>query len=471
MTSVLIVGDDPELRATLARDLTAHSFEVRTAGSLDHALTMLTEQSVDVLLAELRIHSDGDGLELLRRVHESSSLTRAVMMSGAASAQDYQAATQLGAVRVLWKPFSNADLLSAIQEALESRTGFRGNIHGLSLIDLLQMMHFARRSVTVGIRGPTSGNIHMQDGEIIDAESASLGGEEALQSLLSSPSGAIHTSVLGKRARTIRREFEPLLLDVLRQIDEKHESEPESGFDFAFPVSSRRPSLGLTPQASATQAAATQAAVTQAVELSQSGVPSTVKRLAALIPQPPRTERTPNLTITAPNPIVKDLPVTPRTPAVAPAPPPSAPRQSAPPSENTRQRKIDQACRDVVNKVQGASACGVVDLENGVLLGAHSETGLSEELEMVLARAAVDLFRGPSVTQSERMMRAHRGVPEDGQHYFHEIHISSTHNYHFAKTIKQGRAVIMLVTKKTTNVGMGWAMLRSVIPLVEPNVP
>jgi hypothetical protein len=29
----------------------------------------------------------------------------------------------------------------------------------------------------------------------------------------------------------------------------------------------------------------------------------------------------------------------------------------------------------------------------------------------------------------------------------------------------------MLVTKKTTNVGMGWAMLRSVIPLVEPHIP
>jgi hypothetical protein len=74
------------------------------------------------------------------------------------------------------------------------------------------------------------------------------------------------------------------------------------------------------------------------------------------------------------------------------------------------------------------------------------------------------------VTKSEQMIRAHRGVPEDGEHYFNEIHIASVNNYHFAKTVKKGRAAIMLVTKKTTNVGMGWAMLRSVIPLVEPHI-
>jgi hypothetical protein len=37
--------------------------------------------------------------------------------------------------------------------------------------------------------------------------------------------------------------------------------------------------------------------------------------------------------------------------------------------------------------------------------------------------------------------------------------------------VKQGKAVIMLVTKKTTNIGMGWAQLKAVIPAVEPLVP
>jgi hypothetical protein len=43
--------------------------------------------------------------------------------------------------------------------------------------------------------------------------------------------------------------------------------------------------------------------------------------------------------------------------------------------------------------------------------------------------------------------------------------------YHFAKVIKGGKAVMMLVTKKTTNIGMGWAQVKSAIPAVEPHVP
>ena len=71
----------------------------------------------------------------------------------------------------------------------------------------------------------------------------------------------------------------------------------------------------------------------------------------------------------------------------------------------------------------------------------------------------------------EQAVRAHRGVPEDSAHYFDEIHVTSAHNYHFAKCLKQGRYVVVLVTKKTTNIGMGWAQLKAVIPNIEPLLP
>jgi hypothetical protein len=133
--------------------------------------------------------------------------------------------------------------------------------------------------------------------------------------------------------------------------------------------------------------------------------------------------------------------------------------------------KIDDACRDVVAKVDGALACGVVDLDTGMLLGIHNAAQYTQTLNEIVAAATMDLFRGPNVGRIEQMVRVQRGVPENGAHYFQEIHISSEHNYHFAKTIRQGKAVIMLVTKKSTNIGMGWAMLKSVIPNVEPLVP
>lgn len=133
--------------------------------------------------------------------------------------------------------------------------------------------------------------------------------------------------------------------------------------------------------------------------------------------------------------------------------------------------KIDDACRDVVGKVDGAVAAGVVDLDTGMLLGVHNAAQYTQTLNEIVAAACMDLFRGPNISRIEQMVRQHRGVPENGEHYFQEIHVTSTNNYHFAKTVKNGRAVIMLVTRKTTNIGMGWAQLKAVIPTIEPLVP
>lgn len=133
--------------------------------------------------------------------------------------------------------------------------------------------------------------------------------------------------------------------------------------------------------------------------------------------------------------------------------------------------EIDDACKEVVGRVDGAVACGVIDLDTGMLLGIFNAAQYTQALNEVVAAACMDLFRGPNIARVEQMVRAHRGVPENGERYFQEVHITSTNNYHFAKVINNGNAVVMLVTKKTTNIGMGWAQLKSIIPIVEPLVP
>lgn len=133
--------------------------------------------------------------------------------------------------------------------------------------------------------------------------------------------------------------------------------------------------------------------------------------------------------------------------------------------------KIDDACKQVAEEVDGAVACGVVDLDTGMLLGIHNTSQYTQTLNEVVAAATMDVFRGPNVSKIEQMVRAHRGEQESGEHYFEEVHFTSKNNFHFAKTIKGGKAVMMLVTKKTTNIGMGWASLKKVIPTVEPLVP
>lgn len=219
MTSVLIVDDDATLRGTLSRCLSTQGHHVSDAGSLSEALAALYEAPADVIVTDLR--SDGvDGLQLIRQAREVSPSSRAILMSASASARDHQTAMTLGAVKVLCKPFSSRDLISAVQQAIDCEVGYRGSLYGLSLIDVLQIFHYGHRSITISLTGLVSGQIHFENGEIIHATHAELTGEDALQALLTQSSGAICAAPAMEVPTTIIRPFDALLLDLLRLVDE-----------------------------------------------------------------------------------------------------------------------------------------------------------------------------------------------------------------------------------------------------------
>ncbi|MFT3692702.1 MAG: response regulator [Kofleriaceae bacterium] len=220
MTSVLIVDDDDSFRKTIGRDLGNQGFEVALASGVDEALAALSAKPIDVLLTDLRM-PDADGIDLLAQVREVSARTRAILMSGFATARDYQRAIECGAVRVLCKPFTSSELMQAIRQAVDCETGFRGNIHGLSLIDLLQMFHYARRSVAIVVDSWAPGHLFLDEGRIIHAIYRELTGEQALRAILAMPAGSLRTMVLPDGTPcSITRDFSTLLLDSLRTIDE-----------------------------------------------------------------------------------------------------------------------------------------------------------------------------------------------------------------------------------------------------------
>lgn len=133
--------------------------------------------------------------------------------------------------------------------------------------------------------------------------------------------------------------------------------------------------------------------------------------------------------------------------------------------------RIDATCKQVVNSMDGAVACGVLDLDTGEMLGIHTMPECTQELNEATAVAAMDLFRGPSLGHIGRMVRAEARLPEPCEDHVHEVHVTSEHGQRFAKTIRDGKAVMMVVTRKTTILGMGWAQLKATLPQVEPLVP
>ena len=125
MPSVLIVDDEPNIRRMVGALLSAEGYEVRDAPDGRAGLARATEVEPDVVLLDLMMPGDLDGLATLARVREAVPDVPVVMMSGRAGLSDAVQATKLGAFNFLEKPLSPEGVLLALASALELRQARR----------------------------------------------------------------------------------------------------------------------------------------------------------------------------------------------------------------------------------------------------------------------------------------------------------------------------------------------------------
>src|SRR5690606_31116500 len=79
------------------------------------------------------------------------------------------------------------------------------------------------------------------------------------------------------------------------------------------------------------------------------------------------------------------------------------------------------------------------------------------------------LWNGWSDGRQEQLLSQQRGEPIKDS--FEEVFISSPKVYHFMVAIKEKGAVVVMVTKKSTNQGMGWAALRNALASIKDTLP
>jgi DNA-binding response OmpR family regulator len=116
MAKVLVVDDDADLLALVARRLRHAGHRVQEAGCGLDAETVIRDMGVpDVLVLDVNM-PDVDGLQLLSRVRRQTGQTDlpAVFLSGRIAAEDISAGQALGAI-YLTKPFVNSALLRAVE--------------------------------------------------------------------------------------------------------------------------------------------------------------------------------------------------------------------------------------------------------------------------------------------------------------------------------------------------------------------
>jgi CheY-like chemotaxis protein len=217
MTSVLLVNRDPELLASLERDLNARGYDATGTHDTAEALAILSRRAMDVVVADLGALGAN---VLLEEVSARSPRTLALVTSKEVGIRDYAQAIESGAVGVLRAPVRSPDMLHALRAALELEASFPRNLGGLPLIDVLLMAHRSRRSLEIVVEGWSAGHIFLERGELIHAGLRDLLGEPALPRILGLPAGSVRAVVLPPSTpRSISRAFRPVLLDALRALD------------------------------------------------------------------------------------------------------------------------------------------------------------------------------------------------------------------------------------------------------------
>jgi len=115
---VLVVEDEALIRWSIAETLAEHGHSVVEAGSAAGAVQALRDvpEPIDVVLLDLRLPDSSD-LELLTRIRRLRPESAVVMMTAFGSPDVARHALELGAYRVVDKPFDMDALEHLLREA------------------------------------------------------------------------------------------------------------------------------------------------------------------------------------------------------------------------------------------------------------------------------------------------------------------------------------------------------------------
>ena len=119
---VLVVDDEPLIRWSLAETLTDLGYQVVESGDAGSARSAVRDASrqFDVVLLDFRL-PDSEDLSLLASLRQSTPKSQIILMTAFGTPEVVRGALDLGAYRVVNKPFEMQDLANLVAEAGASR--------------------------------------------------------------------------------------------------------------------------------------------------------------------------------------------------------------------------------------------------------------------------------------------------------------------------------------------------------------
>ncbi len=117
---LLIVDDDPDFRASLARRFLRRGYRTEQAADANEALALLERRQFDVAILDM-VMPGMSGLELLKLLKQANPDCEAIMLTGQGTIETAVEAMKQGAFDYLTKPFPLSELEARIEKAAERR--------------------------------------------------------------------------------------------------------------------------------------------------------------------------------------------------------------------------------------------------------------------------------------------------------------------------------------------------------------
>ncbi len=136
---ILVVDDSVETLELIKRNLDSKGYLVFTSDNVADAIIFLDTTPVDLVITDLRMPQT-NGIQLVKYVRENCKNTEVLVITGYPSIESAVESIKSGADEYLIKPFTDEELFSAVQKAIDKiaatkatqkQTSFQGNVYGI----------------------------------------------------------------------------------------------------------------------------------------------------------------------------------------------------------------------------------------------------------------------------------------------------------------------------------------------------
>ncbi len=117
---ILVVDDEVGVTRLCERFLTRAAYQVITANHPHEGVKLLEDQEIDLLLVDIRM-PEMDGFQMLKLARQYQSDIAVVIMTGYGTVETALESLHQGADGMLLKPFSGAELIQSVEQALRDR--------------------------------------------------------------------------------------------------------------------------------------------------------------------------------------------------------------------------------------------------------------------------------------------------------------------------------------------------------------